>query len=136
MTEVGLLERMRRRGIRVTPQRRAVACAFAESGPVHLTAEEVLERARLLVPEISRATTYNTLNELVACGELRTVSFDSGPLRFDPNVSDGHSHAVCRTCGSVDDVPPPTLAGVPEQATFAVEHAEVVFHGVCARCAN
>ena len=53
---------LRDRGRRITPQRRAVAEVLVGEN-MHLAAEQVFESARRLVPEISLATVYNTLNE-------------------------------------------------------------------------
>jgi hypothetical protein len=55
-----LLERLRRRRLRLTAQRRVIAEAL-EGAHVHLTADEVFERAVARLPEISRATVYSEL---------------------------------------------------------------------------
>lgn len=60
-----LLERLRGRGWRMTSQRRVVA-EVLDGDHVHLTADEVHTRAAQRLPEISRATVYNTLGELVS----------------------------------------------------------------------
>src|ERR687897_3894142 len=89
-----LLERLRNRGWRLTPQRRVVAQVLA-GDHVHLTAESVHALARELLPEVSLATVYNTLNELVAMGEVIPVDASPGPTRYDPNVDKSHHHLVC-----------------------------------------
>jgi len=53
---------------------------------LHLTAEAVHGRARERLPEISLATVYNTLNELVAMGEVLEISGAGGAKRYDPNA--------------------------------------------------
>ena len=58
-----LAERLQSRGWRITPQRRAVS-PRSRGEHVHLSAEQVLAGARRVVPEVSLATVYNTLNEL------------------------------------------------------------------------
>lgn len=135
MSEHDVLAMMRSSGVRITPQRRAVATAFIAHGSLHLTAEEVWHRARTGAPEISRATVYNTLRELVRCGGLRAVSLDEGPTRFDPNMSDRHAHTVCRTCGAVEDVAPGAYDAPAATSAFVVEHVEVILRGLCPRCA-
>ena len=124
-----LIERLRDRGWRMTAQRRAVAQALA--GPnVHLTADEVLDRARAVVPETSRATVYNTLNELVEMGELGEVAPDGRSKRYDPNVVDSHHHLLCTECGSLQDVAdlvpdPAALAG--SVSDFEITGVQIVF---------
>ena len=94
-----LLDRLRSREWRVTPQRRVIAEVLSGEH-VHLTAEAVHAAAQQRLPEISLATVYNTLNELVAMGELLEVSAGSGPKRYDPNVTIAHQHLVCTSCGT------------------------------------
>ncbi|WP_261988262.1 Fur family transcriptional regulator, partial [Streptomyces sp. gb1(2016)] len=80
-----LLERLRGRGWRMTAQRRVVA-EVLEGDHVHLTADEVHARAVDRLPEISRATVYNTLGEMVSLGEVIEVTTDRRAKRYDPNA--------------------------------------------------
>ncbi len=100
-----LLERLRGRGWRMTAQRRVVA-EVLDGDHVHLTADEVHARAVTRLPEISRATVYNTLGELVSLGEVLEVSTDRRAKRYDPNAHRPHHHLVCARCGAIRDVHP------------------------------
>src|SRR5215211_6611980 len=130
-----LLERIRERGWRVTPQRPAIAGAF-DGDHVHVTALDVHRRAAAALPEVSLATVYNTLDELVQAGELREVDFLPGPSRYDANVGpEPHHHVWCTTCGSLFDVRATGLAGlaVPAGQRHGVEvtDVQVLFRGTC-----
>jgi Fur family ferric uptake transcriptional regulator len=133
-----LLERLRGRGWRMTSQRRVVA-EVLDGDHVHLTADEVHARAARLLPEISRATVYNTLGELVLLGEVMEVSTDGRAKRYDPNAHRPHQHLVCSRCGTVRDVHPTgdPLADLPpaERFGFTVSRAEVTYWGLCPSCA-
>jgi Fur family ferric uptake transcriptional regulator len=85
----------------MTAQRRVIAETLC--GPnLHLTAEQIHQRATKRLPELSRATVYNTLAELVALGEVtEVVPVTGGPRRYDPNHS--HQHLVCVDCGAIRD---------------------------------
>ena len=100
-----LLERLRGRGWRMTAQRRVVA-EVLDGEHVHLTADEVHARAVAKLPEISRATVYNTLGEMVSLGEVLEVSTDRRAKRYDPNAHRPHHHLVCAQCGAIRDVHP------------------------------
>jgi Fur family transcriptional regulator, stress-responsive regulator len=132
-----LLERLRRHGLRLTAQRRAVAEAL-EGEHVHLTAEQVYERAATRLPEISRATVYNTLNQFQELGEVREVTLDAGPKRYDPNSIRPHHHLLCEGCGTVCDVLPQGKLFLPpdQRHGFAVSDIEVTFRGLCPTCAR
>lgn len=105
-----------------------------------MTAESVHAAAQGRLPEISLATVYNTLNELVAMGEVLELATGSGPRRYDPNVGEPHHHLVCTACGSLRDVltDRERLAGlIPEDRHgFVLTGVEVVFRGLCPNCAN
>ena len=132
-----LLERLRERGVRLTSQRRVVA-EILVGEHVHLTADEVHQRAVSRLPEISRATVYNTLNEFVALGEVIEVSGGGRARRYDPNAHSEHQHLQCDPCGTILDVAPDgdLLAPLREGAShgFRLTGVEVLFHGVCPAC--
>jgi Fur family ferric uptake transcriptional regulator len=133
-----LLQRLRGRGWRVTSQRRVVA-EVLDGDHVHLTADEVHARAARLLPEISRATVYNTLGELVSLGEVLEVSTDGRAKRYDPNAHRPHHHLICSRCGTIRDVHPTgdPLADLPAEGRFGftVSEVEITYRGVCSSCA-
>lgn len=136
MAATDLLARLRSRAWRLSAQRRAVAEVLV-GDHVHLTAEQVHDLARELLPEISRATVYNTLNELVAMGELIVVDVIDGPRRYDPNVTTEHDHLVCERCHAIRDVarssPPPPVSDMAK-AGFLVTGAAIIYRGLCPDC--
>ena len=133
-----LLARLRTRSWRMTPQRRVVAEVLV-GDHVHLTAEEIHDLAQERLPEISRATVYNTLNELVAMDELLEVDVVNGPKRYDPNVTVEHDHLVCDSCHAIRDVPrsrkpPPVPEG--DRADYVITAVDVTYRGLCPACAG
>jgi len=133
-----LLARLRSRDWRLSAQRRAVAQVLAGEH-VHLTAEQVHDLARHRLPEISRATVYNTLNELVAMGEVLEVDVADGPKRYDPNVTEHHDHLVCDGCQTIRDVPrsdPPPSIDEGARGGFLVTGVDVTYRGLCPTCAR
>ncbi|MQS07095.1 Fur family transcriptional regulator [Streptomyces alkaliphilus] len=133
-----LLQRLRDRGWRLTAQRRVIA-EVLDGEHVHYTAEEVHARAVERLPEISRASVYNTLGELVALGEVVEVTTDGRAKRYDPNVHQEHQHLVCSGCGMIRDVRTEgdLMAALPfgERFGFAVDEVTVTYYGRCPGCA-
>jgi Fur family ferric uptake transcriptional regulator len=129
--------RLRDRDWRLTPQRRVVA-EVLDGENVHLTAETVHSRAQDRLPEISLATVYNTLNELVIMGEVVEVPGAGGAKRYDPNAHLPHHHLVCTSCGELWDVLHRSGGSVTlkdsERKGFEVTGIEIVFRGVCSDC--
>jgi Fe2+ or Zn2+ uptake regulation protein len=81
---------------------------------------------------------YQTLNDLAAMGEITLIDLGTGSTRFDPNLDD-HDHLVCDRCGAVHDIdpatPPEPLPAAAAELGFQVRRTDIVFRGLCARCA-
>ena len=129
-----LVARLRDRNWRLTAQRRVIAEAMS-GAHVHLTADEVLARAHASLPEVSRATVYNTLHELVGMGELLEMSGADGRKRYDPNVEERHHHLVCVDCGEMLDVhaDEPDLP-LDQRHGFELIETQVTFRARCPDC--
>lgn len=132
-----LFDRLRSQGWRITPQRRAVVGALAGQH-VHRTAEQIHAAARAVVPEVSLATVYNTLNQLVAMGEITELHVGDASARYDPKIGPDHHHLICVGCGRMFDVEPSgvdALAVPPDQRhDMRIDAVEVMFRGRCADC--
>ncbi|QIN83827.1 transcriptional repressor [Rubrobacter tropicus] len=129
--------KMREAGLRVTPQRRAVWSAFGSGEDGHLAADEVFARARRGLPELSRATVYNTLAAFVEAGMLQAVE-SRGAVLYDPNPDPDHHHFRCRGCDRLYDVPVEGVDGIRISATekFVVESKTVLLRGLCPPCST
>lgn len=129
-------EALRALGYRATSQRLLIEEALRRAGR-HLSAEQLLDAARERLPGVSLPTVYSALEALEETGLVRRIAAGRGPALYDAGPLD-HHHLVCRRCGSVTDLdaepalgPLLTAAGA---GGFAPESAEVVVHGLCARC--
>lgn len=135
-----LVERMRGRGLRMTPQRLILA-ELLERAEDHLDAEEVYLRARRVDPKIHRATVYRTLNTLKKLGlvdelDLMHVSGDRHYYEIRPR--EFHIHLVCMKCGSVEEPTGPLWATlkkkVQDETGFEPEIVRLEMGGRCLRC--
>jgi Fur family transcriptional regulator, iron response regulator len=100
----GVLERLKTAGLRPTRQRLALAKLLLESGPRHVTAEELFHEARSAGIPVSLATVYNTLHQFTGVGLLREVVVDLGQSYFDTNISH-HHHFFDERSGTLTDIP-------------------------------
>ena len=135
-TPAELVDAFRAGGLKVTPQRHLLF-ELLHANAQHPTAEALFDEASARMPGISLRTVYQTLTDLGAMGELRQLSFDTGPAHFDPNVSD-HHHAVCDACGAIHDVyvDGTDQLAIDGAADFRSASMSIVFHGTCASCAG
>jgi Fe2+ or Zn2+ uptake regulation protein/O6-methylguanine-DNA--protein-cysteine methyltransferase len=126
-------ELLRARGMRSTPQRRAILSVFGGGRTEHLSADEIYARASEALSGLSRATVYATLAEFSELGLLSAFGSPE-PVRYDTNL-EPHAHFRCRLCLRISD-----LAGgrqVPGDINdpgFVVERVETRAEGVCDEC--
>jgi Fe2+ or Zn2+ uptake regulation protein len=120
----------------LTKQRQAVLQVIRESDE-HLTANEVFEDARRLLPGISFATVYNSLRYLKQEGLIGEVRFATDAARYDRKLT-RHDHALCNKCGKLVDLELSIPAGLIEQASdlskFQAESIELTLRGLCPDC--
>lgn len=120
----------------LTKQRLAVLQAIRES-ELHLTANEVFENARRILPSISFATVYNSLHHLKKEGFINEVRFGMEATRYDRNLS-RHDHAICNKCGKLVDlelsIPDALLEEASARSKFKPESIEMTLRGLCPEC--
>jgi len=137
--DLAFAQLLRAHGLRATAQRRAIYSVFADAAQAdasnaHLSAEEVFDQARLQLPELSRATVYNALGELVEAGMLSLVE-GPGPRQFDANVT-AHHHFRCANCHELHDVAPESVEVTLRERGFRVQRSHVLLEGLCPTCAG
>jgi Fe2+ or Zn2+ uptake regulation protein len=88
-------QRLRERGLRWTPQRRAVVEALAGSDG-HITGAELLDRCRAIDPATIPSTVYRTLDVLEDLGLVQHGHGADGREEFHvgPDALHGHLHCA------------------------------------------
>ena len=123
-------------GSGLTKQRHAVLQVIRESEE-HLTANDVFENARRILPGISFATVYNSLRYLKLEGLIGEVRFGTDCTRYDRNLT-RHDHAICNNCAKLVDIDLPIPHGLLEEAArrshFEAGSIELTLRGLCPEC--
>ncbi len=123
-------------GQRFTEQRAAVY-RFLRQTEEHPSADDVFTSVRAVIPDISLATVYKSLETLVSCGLASKLTYGDGSARYDGRT-DPHPHARCLSCGEVRDTPgeidPASLAQLGQIPGFTVEGMRVELVGLCESC--
>jgi Fur family ferric uptake transcriptional regulator len=134
-----VLERLKRDGLRLTPQRILVLSAIAE-GNGHMGVEEVYLRAKESYPYLDVATVYRTLHLFKKLGVVTEVAI-GGQLRFElTDVDRKHHHMVCKSCGGAFDLSPAYLGelgqALKHQFGFEPDLDNFTVSGHCALCSE
>ena len=129
---------LRAADLRVTAPRLAVL-AEVEALP-HATAEEVRRRVHDRLGTVSTQAVYDVLHALTDVRILRRIEPEGSPGRFELFRGDNHHHLVCRSCGTINDVPcavghAPCLTASDDHG-YTIDTAEVIFWGLCPTCTD
>lgn len=101
----------------------------------HLTAEQIFFKAKELSPKIVLSTVYNNLNRLTEQGEIRRISLEGCPDRYDNKSK--HDHLVCKCCGRLTDVFLNDLTAVIEKETGkSILSYDLKISYICSDCQN
>ncbi|HEX2573842.1 MAG TPA: transcriptional repressor [Polyangia bacterium] len=116
-------------GIQPSAQRVAVA-EYVLHTDEHPSADTVWKEVQRRLPQISRATVYNTLNLFVEKGLLRELEFAAGIAVFDSNL-ERHHHFIDEDSGRIYDLPwsALTVSHVEKLEGYEVHDYQVVVRG-------
>ncbi len=131
-----LIQKLRARGIAVTPQRLAIL-AVLESRRDHPSAEQIYQEVRRQLPMVSFNTVYKTLEVFCQKGLALKVNPLHEMARYDGDTRE-HAHFICRGCHRIIDVAwhPAPLPPLPpgELQGLTIEHQYLLLWGLCPRC--
>ena len=130
-----LCDVLREKGLKVTPQRRLIFETLQDNVD-HPTVQDIYRRVQEVMPDISLATVYHTLRDLVEMGEVMELDLGEGKSRYDPCTAP-HYHLGCLGCRHVLDVVH-NFDGLElspaETSGYQIVRCEVVFYGYCPEC--
>ena len=120
---------------RQTPERFAILAKAFELR-AHFGINELLEAMEKSGYHVSRATVYNTVEILCACGILRRHLLESRHASYEL-ARENHIHLVCSCCGNIEEVTDPEIeASLLSTGIngFAPEYFSATVHGTCSAC--
>lgn len=134
-----LLQRLRKAGHRLTPQRVAIVRQLLERDD-HPSVEQLHRAILAEFPTTSLATVYKTIHLLKQRGEVLELGFGELGSRYDGRHPRPHPHLICTRCGSITDPPCPggeldeLASRLARETGFSVDSHRFDLFGLCARC--
>jgi len=133
----GIIELLQSKGYKMTPQRRTVIKALFECGQFP-TAQDILEYAKKVNPDMGIDTIYRNLNLLTEMGVLNQINIKSRDVSVFEIVTDHHHHLICLNCGKTECLDYcPVLQDVEKIADdkkFKIMGHSLEFYGYCSTC--
>lgn len=132
---VKLVEKSRKCGFKITPQRLAIFEAL-QNNYSHPTAEMLYKEVSRKHPTITLTTVYKTLEMLKDMGEIIALDIDPEKRHFDPRT-EPHHHLICEKCKQITDIfAINTEIKLPKEIEnrFYLRGYHIDFYGLCQRC--
>ncbi len=136
-----LKEKLKEKGYKLTPQRRAVLEVIITNEGEHLSTEEIYDIVKKNCPDIGLATVYRTIQLLDKLDIISTLYLDDGCNRYEFNIQNGehhHHHLICESCSKVIEVKIDLLEKLEEEIQvnygFEILDHKVQFYGNCENC--
>ena len=93
---------LRSRGLRMTPQRRAIVGEIMRTQG-HISPTALVRRVQGEMPGVNASTIYRTLTLLEEVGVLAHAHLEGGP-EYHRAEEPAHVHLACSNCGAEDDL--------------------------------
>ena len=136
---IEILEAVRSRGYRLTPQRTLILSIIAGS-KAHMGVDYIFRQAQRSYPYLDLATVYRTVRLFKTLGILTELSIGDKQHYELADPTGVHHHMVCRMCGSASDLSPIYLdvfrASLVENFGFQPDLEHFTIGGVCQECHN
>lgn len=136
-----LKEDLKKKGYKLTPQRRSIVDTIIENEGQHLTAEEIYDKVKKSCPEIGLATVYRTILLLEELAVISRLDLNDGCSRYEivhSNETHRHHHLICNICHKVSEVQDDLLeeleVDIEKQYKFKILDHSVKFYGICDEC--
>jgi len=133
----GIIDRLRKQGYRLTPQR-AMILLVIENSNHHISAEDIYTRVADKYPKINISTVYRTLELLKQLGMVYEIDLGEGRIRYHSETKGHHHHLVCQKCGIIIDIDESTLARLKDvllqRYNFSARLRHMAIFGLCKNC--
>jgi Fur family ferric uptake transcriptional regulator len=133
-----VMQMLRSRGLRMTPQRRAIVAEVMRTAG-HISPTAIARKVQGEMPGVNASTVYRTLSLLEEVGVLAHSHLESG-AEYHRSEEAAHVHLTCSRCGSEDAL---SLAEadslhalIRTHHGFEADLTHFAIGGLCRRCAR
>lgn len=131
-----VVQELRLRGMRSTPQRRAiVAEVLASEG--HINPTDLIARVQSQIDGVNPSTVYRTLTLLEELGVLRHSHLEEG-VEYHKAENTSHVHLICSEYGRTESLPEDTIEPfvtvLEKRSGYVIDPTHFCIAGVCAAC--
>lgn len=135
-TTTDVIGTLRERGLRMTPQRRAIVAEILRTQG-HISPTALARKVQGEMPGVNASTIYRTLTLLEEVGILAHAHLESG-AEYHRTEEAGHIHLTCSGCGAEDDLSTRETreleALIVRRHDFSPDLTHFAISGLCGGC--
>jgi Fur family ferric uptake transcriptional regulator len=132
-----VLDELRARGLRMTPQRRAIVSEVMRTAG-HISPAAIARKVQSEMPGVNASTVYRTLTLLEEVGVLQHSHLETG-AEYHRSDEAQHVHLTCHRCGRDDALSIAEAerlgALIHRHHGFVADLTHFAITGLCADCA-
>lgn len=136
--DLDVMDALRARGLRMTPQRRAIVAEIMRTKG-HISPTGLVRTVQREMPGVNASTIYRTLALLEEIGVLAHAHLESG-AEYHRAEDAGHVHLTCSSCGAEDDLSiqeaDALVRLIEKHHGFQPDLTHFAIGGLCAECAR
>jgi len=137
LVRTDVLELLRARGLRMTPQRRAIVATVMRAQG-HISPTDVTRQIQSEMPGVNASTVYRTLALLEEIGVLQHTHLESG-AEYHRTEEAEHIHLMCANCGRDDPLSLKEATSlhdlIRQHHGFEADLTHFAITGLCRGCA-
>lgn len=135
-TDAAIIAALRERGLRMTPQRRAIVAEVMRTKG-HISPTSLARKVQGDMPGVNASTIYRTLTLLEELGVLAHAHLEGG-AEYHRAEEAGHVHLTCSNCGAEDDLSIEEAGAlvrlIEQHHGFQPDLTHFAIGGLCAAC--
>lgn len=132
-----LVQQLRDKGYRLTPQREMVLAVLCQT-PGHISAEDILQAVRKRYPYVNKSAVYRTLDILTAIGLVNPTDLGQGRVEYEIHHHPHHHHLVCRQCKTMIEAEARLFSSLEKslhaEYGFTADLNHFAIFGLCRKC--
>jgi Fur family ferric uptake transcriptional regulator len=137
-TTADVIALLRERGLRMTPQRRAIVAEIMRMHG-HISPRDLVRAIQSDMPGVNASTVYRTLSLLEDVGVV-THAHPVRGVEYHRAEDAGHAHLTCSRCGAEDNLSPGEVAAmsslIGRHRGFLPDLTHFTISGLCSDCAR
>lgn len=136
LTKESIVQKLKERGLRITPQRLSIIDVLVKKGHLHPSASFIYKEAKKKGIHLSLSSVYENIKELCRYGIIRSLEFDGKENRCEANLEE-HINLICEHCGKIIDHEVPVSLNrrdLAERTGFMITNNRLEYYGYCGEC--